>query len=97
MVTSLLRIILCEFYYNAVFAESGTSSGLNFIGPDCLEGVLVFECSVIGGGSTVWNGTAFDCENSDNEILLLHSRFNASNFTDSCNEDAVVGHAKSLS
>ena len=80
------------FYYNAVFAESGTPSGLNFTGLACLEGVLVFECSVIGGVLTVWSGTAFNynCESTNNEIALLHNRFNASNLY-SCNEDAVVG------
>lgn len=38
--------------------------------------MLTFQCQVTGGVSTVWNGTAFVCPASDNQIILLHSRFN---------------------
>ena len=34
-----------------------------------------FECIVCGVGSTVWNGTFFDCERG-NEIELRYSRYN---------------------
>ena len=37
--------------------------------------MLTFECQVTGGVSTVWNGNAFMCPASGNEIVLLHSRF----------------------
>ena len=37
--------------------------------------MLTFECQVTGGDSTVWNGNAFMCPASHNEIVLLHSRF----------------------
>ena len=29
----------------------------------------------MGGSGTVWRGKAFSCENSNDEIVLLHSRF----------------------
>ena len=29
----------------------------------------------MGGVSTVWQGTAFECLDSQNEIVLLHSRY----------------------
>ena len=35
----------------------------------------VFECIVIGGGATIWSGTAFDNCSSD-RITLRHSLFN---------------------
>jgi hypothetical protein len=39
--------------------------------------VLTFECTTIGFGTTLWNGTAFNCENRGNQILLLNSVFNS--------------------
>lgn len=59
-----------------------------------MEGVLVFECNVTGNGSTVWKGTAFECSPSVNAITLLHSRFNSSNATGSCNNGAVVARGQ---
>ena len=51
---------------------------------------LTFECTVIEGWGTVWRGTAFDCENSNDEIVLLHSRF--FNGTGGiCNNGTIVG------
>ena len=37
--------------------------------------ILTFKYQVTGGISTIWNGNAFMCPASDNEIILLHSRF----------------------
>jgi hypothetical protein len=59
-----------------------------------LEDVLVFECSVVGGVSTVWSGTAFNtCDSTNNEIVLLHSRFSDTSnvWLTFCNDGAVVG------
>ena len=36
---------------------------------------LTFECSILGSGLTVWQGSAFDCSSSSNQILLSHSQF----------------------
>ena len=56
---------------------------------------VTFECTVVGevGSSTVWRGNAFNCNNSDNEIVLLHSRFNESSGHNmrTCNNGAIVG------
>jgi hypothetical protein len=35
--------------------------------------VLTFECTTVGFDTTLWNGTAFNCENRGNQILLLNS------------------------
>ena len=50
---------------------------------------LTFECEVIGGVSTVWKGTAFMCPNTDNEIILLHSRFNNESSRE-CNNGSIL-------
>ena len=36
---------------------------------------LKLECTVVGGLSTIWRGTAFDCPGQGNEIDLRHSQF----------------------
>ena len=41
----------------------------------CLGYTQTFECTVCGSGSTVWNGTFFDCEDEFG-IELRHSRYN---------------------
>ena len=85
-----------RFYCCNVFAESDTPSELNFTGPICLENVLMlnFGCSVIGEGATVWRGSVFNCSSTNNEIVLLHSRYIYNNNTSvisPCNGGAVVG------
>ena len=39
--------------------------------------MLTFECTTDGFGTTLWNGTAFKCENRGNQILLLNSIFSS--------------------
>ena len=52
---------------------------------------MIFECTVTGGPgqSTVWQGSVLECDNINNEIVLLHGRFN-STVTRSCNGGAIV-------
>ena len=77
---------------NFIAVITGALSGSNFSGPVCLGDVLIFECTVTRGGSTVWNGTAFDCSNSNDEIALLHNRFsNSSYYIIICNNGDVTG------
>ena len=45
---------------------------------DCYgcNNTFVLECSVLGGGATIWQGTLFNqCQNQEN-IILRHSQFN---------------------
>ena len=54
---------------------------------------MTFECSLMGS-ITVWEGTAFHCENSGNEIILLHSKFNDEGGTHAtCNNGAIKGRS----
>ena len=49
----------------------------------------------MGIGSTVWQGSAFECLGSHNEIVLRHSLYNSSSVTysnrsNSCNNGGVI-------
>ena len=52
---------------------------------------LRLECTVVGGILTVWTGSAFDCLNLPNEIILHHSRFEGEKFK-VCN-NRTIGHS----
>ena len=52
---------------------------------------LTFECSILGSGATVWQGSAFDCGPSSDRILLSHSQFEG--VTDYCNNGAIEGRS----
>ena len=43
------------------------------------------------GDSTVWRGSAFDCRNND--ISLIHSRFESGTATGECNNGSIVGQS----
>ena len=60
----------------------------------CPGDVLTTEYAIMGSGATVWQGTAFQCEDSSNEIYLLHNRFGTSyNYIQTCNNGAIVARA----
>ena len=58
----------------------------------CPGSMLTYECSVEGGSATVWQGSAFECSNSGDEIVLLHSRFTSGDHK-TCNSGAIVGRS----
>ena len=39
--------------------------------------MLIFNCTTVGFGTTLWNGTAFNCQNRGNQIILLNSVFSS--------------------
>ena len=58
----------------------------------CIGYTQTFECSVIGMGITLWNGTFFVC--SENEIRLRHSQYNIDSGTNGeCNQGAVMANS----
>lgn len=60
----------------------------------CPGDVLNFMCTTVGGGQTIWTGTAFSsCPRAENEIILRHSRFNTAGDTGNCNNGAIVGRS----
>ena len=40
---------------------------------NCVGDTLTFECTVTIGKGTIWRGSAFNCDSSSNEIILLNS------------------------
>ena len=59
----------------------------------CQGDTLIFNCTVNGGHSTVWKGSAFNCMSTNNEIVLLHSRSNGSSVNGSCNDSDIAAYA----
>ena len=54
--------------------------------------MLTYVCTIVGDGSTLWEGTAFDCP--ENGILLRHNLFNSTGgVTRICNRGAIVGRS----
>ena len=67
----------------------------------CPGSNLTFECSIDGGGITVWNGTFFtDCSGGSvgTDIPLVHEQFNTSDYYyhGKCNNGAVVAQPHNL-
>ena len=52
---------------------------------------LRLQCTVVGIGSTVWKGTAFDCGRHIREIILRHTQFETA--TGVCNRGMVIGRS----
>ena len=60
----------------------------------CLGDILTIECAIMGGGATVWQGTAFQCDNNLDIIDLRHSQFRGSQKPEgTCNNGAIVARA----
>ena len=54
---------------------------------------LRLQCTVVGGGFTVWRGSAFSgCSNNVNHIQLRHTQFERGTAVGECNDGMVVGH-----
>ena len=64
----------------------------------CPTDILIYNCSAVGSGFTIWRGSAFDCPNidGDSSIILRHSSF-SSGTMGSCNDGAINGHSLGVS
>ena len=58
----------------------------------CPGYITSFQCTVMGDGYTVWNGSAFDCNPSGNEILLLHVNY-VNGAVRTCNNGRIIGRS----
>ena len=75
------------------FADKNELAVLGNTGCACPGGMLTFNCTAVGLGSTLWIGTAFDCTDRGNEILLRHRRFTTGGVNGTCNNGAIVGRS----
>ena len=51
---------------------------------------LRLQCTVMGGGTTVWRGTAFDCLEQSDEIVLRRFHFESGRATGECNNGMIT-------
>ena len=75
---------------------AGSGPGLTLLSPSdcgsCVGHQVLYECTTVGIGHTVWEGTAFThC--SGGKIILSHSLFSSSGTMDTCNNGAIVGQS----
>lgn len=61
----------------------------------CPGEVLTIQCAIMGGGATVWQGTAFQCDGNNRDIIVLrHTQFRRSYKPGGiCNNGAIVAQA----
>ena len=52
--------------------------------------VLIYSCSVVGEGSTVWTGTAFDCPSTNDAIILKHNITEYNTTVGTCSNGAII-------
>ena len=57
---------------------------------------LMYRCIVVGTGLTVWKGSAFHCEQRENDITLRHILYsNSMSATGECNGGNITGYSLS--
>ena len=59
----------------------------------CPGSVLTFTCTAVGGGSTLWDGSAFTCIENGNSIVLRHSLFDSGGIAGVCSNGAIMGRS----
>ena len=62
----------------------------------CPGDVVIYECTVVGGITTVWKGSIVDnlCQKSDYELRLIHECYNSSEGTHgSCGYGSILGRS----
>ena len=62
---------------------------VRIFGCTCIGQIQTYECNIIGEGTTVWQGTAFNCPG--NAIRLRHIDFGTEAAAGDCNNRAIVG------
>ena len=81
------------FYILISVCWASTSNAYQIL--SCPGEVLTIECAIMGGGATVWWGTAFQCDDNNQDIIdLRHSQFGRSQKPGgTCNDGAIVARA----
>ena len=59
----------------------------------CPGDVLTFVCTIVGGGNTIWSGSAFNCSSTENEIILRHTQFASEGTFGDCSSGAIVSRS----
>ena len=88
---------MAGYYWISVFNFIVSTIGNDLIlldGCICPNHNISFQCTTIGGGITVWQGSAFHCPQSSDEIALRHAQFLGS--VGVCNDGAICAHAADI-
>lgn len=78
------------FTFIQTTVQATSNNAFLLSGCTCVGYPLLFECTAVGPGATIWKGGAFNCLQSANEIRLLHSQF-LQGTVNSCNNGQIVG------
>ena len=94
-VVKVISMLTLYYYYSTIPLTSANNLLLqydyNYCRHPCPEDILVFVCSVSGGGATVWEGSIFNCRYNTNEIILRHSALdNGVTEARTCNDGNIV-------
>ena len=66
----------------------------------CPDDVVIYECTVVGGSSTVWEGSTLDdlCRKSGHELILIHKHYSSSEgIQKSCSNGSIMGRSVMIS
>ena len=58
----------------------------------CPGETVSFLCTIIGGGTTLWKGSLFNCPSANNEVVLRHSQF-STGINGACNGGDITGQS----
>ncbi len=62
----------------------------------CPGDVETYTCTVVGGGVTLWSGTAFDCPSINNAVALAHFLYSGGTAIGTCTSGAISGVGTSV-
>ena len=82
----IFQQLLCLFIISATTGLTPVSTQCA-----CAGDKLIYNCSVVGGGSTIWSGTVFDCPQARSRITLRHSLFTSNQAFGICNNGDIEG------
>ena len=89
MAAAVVEVIsMLTLYYYTSLASANNNLLVQYDSCLCPEDVLVFVCSVNGGGATIWRGSIFSCHQGS-QIILRHSIF-GNGVRRTCNDDNIV-------
>ena len=89
-----------NLFYTHAEPESNVSvipfNGLSWVaGCLCPGETLTYQCAVPSGTATVWGGSAFNCPNASNAIILRHSQYTLGNSSGDCSNHDIHGQGVS--
>ena len=84
---------MLSLYLSSVHEIESAQEGLTLTNDcPCPGHNVTFECTFVGGGTTVWQGNGvFNCPIQSNEVILQH--FNFDSALGECNNGEIVGES----